>query len=89
MIMTILGIAGCTGLLMMGFGIRDSLAGIGQKQYSEIIKYDLIAIDKNSLSSEQSTKLNQKLSASQVNKYLSVYFENVSKKLPVLIRIFR
>lgn len=23
MIMTILGIAGCTGLLMMGFGIRD------------------------------------------------------------------
>ena len=81
MIMTILGIAGCTGLLMMGFGIRDSLAGIGQKQYSEIIKYDLIAIDKTSLSSEQSTKLNQKLSSSQVNKYLPVYFENVSKKI--------
>lgn len=81
MIMTILGIAGCTGLLMMGFGIRDSLAGIGQKQYGEIIKYDLIAIDKNSLSSEQSTKLNQKLSSSQVNKYLPVYFENVSKKI--------
>lgn len=81
MIMTILGIAGCTGLLMMGFGIRDSLAGIGQKQYSEIIKYDLIAVDKDSLSSEQSTKLNQKLSSSQVNKYLPVYFENVSKKI--------
>lgn len=81
MIMTILGIAGCAGLLMMGFGIRDSLAGIGQKQYSEIIKYDLIAIDKNSLSSEQSSRLNQKLSSSQVNKYLPVYFENVSKKI--------
>lgn len=81
MIMTILGIAGCTGLLMMGFGIRDSLAGIGQKQYSEIIKYDLIAVDKDSLSSEQSSRLNQKLSSSQVNKYLLVYFENVSKKI--------
>lgn len=81
MIMTILGIAGCTGLLMMGFGIRDSLAGIGQKQYSEIIKYDLIAVDKSSLSSEQSGRLNQKLSSSQVNKYLLVYFENVSKKI--------
>lgn len=81
MIMTILGIAGCTGLLMMGFEIRDSLAGIGQKQYSEIIKYDLIAVDKDSLSSEQSTKLNQKLSSSQVNKHLPVYFENVSKKI--------
>ena len=41
---------------MMGFEIRDSLAGIGQKQYREIIKYDLIAVDKDSLSSEQSTK---------------------------------
>lgn len=81
MIMTILGIAGCTGLLMMGFGIRDSLAGIGQKQYSEIIKYDLIVVDKDSLSSEQSSRLNQKLSSSQVNKYLPVYFENVSKKI--------
>ena len=81
MIMTILGIAVCTGLLMMGFEIRDSLAGIGQKQYSEIIKYDLIAVDKDSLSSEQSTKLNQKLSSSQVNKHLPVYFENVSKKI--------
>lgn len=81
MIMTILGIAGCTGLLMMGFGIRDSLAGIGQKQYNKIIKYDLIAVDKNFLSSKQSTRLNQKLSSSQVNKYLPVYFENVSKKI--------
>lgn len=81
MIMTILGIAGCTGLLMMGFGIRDSLAGIGQKQYGELIKYDLIAINKNGLSNRQHSKLKQKLDSKQVNKYLPVHFENTSKKI--------
>lgn len=81
MIMTILGIAGCTGLLMMGFGIRDSLAGIGQKQYGELIKYDLIAVDKKDLSGNQSRKLEQKLDSKQVNKYLPVHFENITKKI--------
>ena len=81
MIMTILGIAGCTGLLMMGFGIRDSLAGIGQKQYGELIKYDLVAVDKNDLSKSQSRKLKQKLGSKQINKYLPVHFENITKKI--------
>lgn len=81
MIMTILGIAGCTGLLMMGFGIRDSLASIGQKQYGELIKYDLIAVDKNDLSNSQNEKLKQKLDSKQVNKYLPVSFENITKKI--------
>lgn len=81
MIMTIFGIAGCTGLLMMGFGIRDSLAGIGQKQYGELIKYDLIAVDKNDLSNSQNKKLEQKLDSKQINKYLPVHFENITKKI--------
>lgn len=38
MFMTIIGVAGCTGLLVMGFGIRDSLQGIGGIQYSDIQK---------------------------------------------------
>lgn len=81
MIMTILGIAGCTGLLMMGFGIRDSLAGIDQKQYGELIKYDLIAVDKKDLSGNQSRKLEQKLDSKQIKKYLPVHFENITKKI--------
>lgn len=36
--MTIIGVAGCTGLLVMGFGIRDSLQCIGGIQYSDIQK---------------------------------------------------
>lgn len=33
MLMTIFGVAGCTGLLVMGLGIKDSLSGISQIIY--------------------------------------------------------
>lgn len=39
--MMILGIGGCTGLLVTGFGIKDSVAGVAQVQYSEIQTYDI------------------------------------------------
>ena len=38
MLMTIISVAGYTGLLVMGFGIRDSRQGIGGIQYSDIQK---------------------------------------------------
>lgn len=47
MLMTIFGVAGCTGLLVMGFDIRDSLQGIGNIQYSDVQKNDVIALKNN------------------------------------------
>ena len=44
MLMTIIGISGCTGLIFMGFGIKDSLSSVMEKQYGEIFQYDTIAI---------------------------------------------
>ncbi len=44
MFMTIIGIAGCTGLVFMGFGIKDSIINMEKKQYHEIFDYDLISI---------------------------------------------
>lgn len=37
--MTVLGIGGCMGLLMVGFGLKDSIMAIGQKQFGEIRTY--------------------------------------------------
>lgn len=39
-IMTIVGIAGCTGLMLTGFGIKDSVIDIPTAQYGEIFKYE-------------------------------------------------
>lgn len=39
--MTILGVAGCTALLVTGFGLRDSIGDIVEVQYGTLQKYDL------------------------------------------------
>ena len=40
-IMTIIGIAGCTALMLTGFGIRDSVIDIPSVQFRKIFSYDL------------------------------------------------
>lgn len=43
LIMTVVGIGGCTGLLIAGFGLQDSIFGIVDRHF-EVSLYDLIAI---------------------------------------------
>lgn len=40
LIMMVLGIGGCTALLITGFGIKDSIANIAQDQFNDIMTYD-------------------------------------------------
>lgn len=42
-IMTVIGIAGCTALLLTGFGLRYAVTAIAPKQYGEIFVYDAAA----------------------------------------------
>lgn len=39
--MTVIGISGCTALLVAGFGIQDSIGEIAVKQYEEIYAFDM------------------------------------------------
>jgi putative ABC transport system permease protein len=72
-IMTIIGVAGCSALLLTGFGIKDSVNDIIDKQYRQIDKYDLIfAMDEeDSLTNDES--LNQTINDKDIiSEYLSV-----------------
>lgn len=42
--MTVIGVAGCTSLLVAGFGISDSLNAIITRQFSAVSHYDLITV---------------------------------------------
>ncbi|MHC6179652.1 FtsX-like permease family protein [Clostridium sp. JNZ X4-2] len=46
-LMIIVGVAGCTALLVTGFGIKDSINGVAEKQYGEIFKYNTLITLKN------------------------------------------
>jgi len=63
-IMTIVGIAGCTGLLLTGFGIRDSVMDIPESQYGKIFTYNIsisLSEDKNLKDIEDMAKNNENI----------------------------
>lgn len=60
--MTIIGISGCTALLLTGFGIKDSINGVADKQYKDIFRYnDMIVLkdDTKNIGDSLSTLLKQ------------------------------
>lgn len=72
-LMTILGIAGCTGLIITGFGIQDCITDMVPNQYEEIFSYDLeITFNKDSKTLdkdyEEISKLKEFTSTLKVNK---------------------
>ncbi len=56
MFMMILGIGGCTALVLTGFGLRDSVAGIADHQYDEIEKYTMAVGFSEELTDERLTE---------------------------------
>lgn len=59
--MTVVGVAGCTALLLTGFGLRDSITGIVTTQYGKINFQDMIAHLKDPSGAHEDTSLNQLL----------------------------
>lgn len=44
MLMTTIGIAGCTGLLFFGFALRSSFKGLIKRQFEDMFNYDIISL---------------------------------------------
>ncbi len=60
-LMTILGIGGCTALLLTGFGLMDSIMGIVDRQFGILHSYDVSISLIDSGNSSEESKLNSKL----------------------------
>lgn len=54
MFMTVIGVAGCTALILTGFGLKDSIGSIAGKQFGGIMKYSaLVALHDNAPAADQ------------------------------------
>lgn len=60
-LMTVIGICGCTALIVAGFGLKDSISGIMDFQYVDIYDYDMLIGLKNTLTEDEKTNLIQDL----------------------------
>ncbi len=58
--MMILGISGCTALLLTGFGVRDSVTNVADMQYDEIQVYDIGITFSENVQTEDLDQLNAK-----------------------------
>lgn len=61
-LMTIIGILGCTALILAGFGLKDSITSVIGNQYGEIFSYNYMIGLKSSLSDDEISKFNNEIS---------------------------
>ncbi|MEG1840520.1 MAG: FtsX-like permease family protein [Raoultibacter sp.] len=57
LIMTVIGIAGCTALLLTGLGLHDAINDIIIKQYGEITKYNVTISLRDNISQESTDRV--------------------------------
>ncbi|WKF83948.1 FtsX-like permease family protein [Lacticaseibacillus pantheris] len=78
MLMTIIGVAGATALMITGFGIRDSLNTIIDRQFGQISQYDLVTVYNPNAEKSEVTSARETITKSNtVKQYSSARFANV------------
>lgn len=76
-LMTVLGIAGCTALLLTGFGIKDSIVTIVDKQFGTIFNYDMtMTLNRNATQTERDEVISKLNQDSRLQNVLLVASEN-------------
>ncbi|MGN1401608.1 MAG: FtsX-like permease family protein [Bacillus sp. (in: firmicutes)] len=78
MFMTIFGVAGCSALLITGFGLKNSLSGIVDRQFGDIVKYDLIVVNNDNPDSSEIQELNSLLHGEAIRKSTSGHYEELT-----------
>lgn len=74
--MSVFGVAGCTALMITGFGIRDSIQTIATKQFEEIYRYD------------GTVTFNKDLSATEVAEQYQSYSKNANVAASTLLTAY-
>lgn len=60
-LMTIIGVAGCTALIVAGFGLRDAIGSMIPTQYGEVFKHQIEITLKDNLKEKESKKAYEKI----------------------------
>ncbi len=79
MLMTIFGVCGSVTLIFTGFSVQHSISGIKDRQFNQIMKYDLIVAENDGLTQEEQDEINSLLSSDSVRQNIPIYYEAVTK----------
>lgn len=74
--MTVIGVAGCTSLLVVGFGIKDSVSSVITRQYETILKYRQVI---NLENDNDLDEIIENLSTNEANEDITPFVSYTSK----------
>ena len=80
--MTVIGVAGCTALLVTGFGISDSINGIIVKQYRDVDHYDLMTAVTDAADTQQGEVYDYLFGNENFTASLATLTEKTTQELP-------
>lgn len=79
--MTLFGIGGCMGLLMVGFGLRDSITSIADHQYGELQLYDNSVFLSEDFAEEERGELESYLERNiNVTAFMNTHMSSITAK---------
>lgn len=79
MFMTIFGVCGAVSLLTAGLAVQSSIGQIGNRQFEELIHYDLIVAEESDTNSAQRKEIATTLKGKTVQSSTAVCYEELSK----------
>ncbi|MFC6316229.1 FtsX-like permease family protein [Lapidilactobacillus achengensis] len=79
MLMTIFGVSGAVTMLFAGFSVQHSISGISQRQFGELIHYDLIVARNATNTSQQNQAVTKLLQQPAVTKTAAIHYEEMTK----------
>lgn len=79
MFMTIFGVCGAVSLLTAGLAVQSSIGQIGNRQFEELIHYDLIVAEESDTNSAQRKEIATTLKGKTVQSSTAVRYEELSK----------
>ena len=80
-LMTIIGILGCTSLILAGFGLKDSISQIMPNQFEKVFSYDMQISLKSGLDQSQQEQIKQYIqSKEEVQKSIETYMSSGAVK---------
>lgn len=89
LLMTVLSVAGCSALILAGFGLLNTMTAVGDLQYGEIFKYDLeIGVTSNYTESADYAELEKMIEGGERISIMStmgtLYSENSSDTVNIV-----
>ena len=77
--MTIFGIGGCMSLLLVGFGLKDSIFNIADLQYGHLQMYNGSIFMSDDMTTSTRAKIEEYLgSNTKINDYMNTYMKNIT-----------